>query len=91
MNSDEKSVIRARITELNTKTYYLLVALSFIYRTNPALSLKLAITLTAVVAVLPVQDVLKSERALNIARWAKATLLTLALGFALWWVWFAAA
>jgi tetratricopeptide (TPR) repeat protein len=91
MNTTDNHPFRARLTELNTKAYYLLVALSFVYRTNPTLSLKLAITLTALVAVLPVQDLLKSDRALCITRRSKALLLTLALGFALWWVWSAAA
>jgi hypothetical protein len=87
MDTAHNNPIRTRLTELNIKAYYLLVALSFVYRTNPTLSLKLAITLTALVAVLPVQDRLKSERALNIARWAKVVLLTSALAFALCWVW----
>jgi hypothetical protein len=89
--TDTIAKIRDRLTALNTKAYYLLVALSFVYRTNPTLSLTLAITLTALVAVLPVQDLLKSERELNIARWSKAALLTAALGFALLWIWSAAA
>ena len=83
--------IRDRLRDLNTKAYYLLVALSFVYRTSPTRSLKLAITLTALVAVLPLQDLLKSQRTLDIARWSKAALLTLALGSALWWVWSATA
>jgi hypothetical protein len=85
MDTDEK---RTRLTELNTKAYYLLVALSFIYRSNPALSYKIALTLTAIVAVLPVQDYFfHSERWLTAVRVAKITLLTLALVFTLWWVW----
>jgi hypothetical protein len=87
---DPIKIIRDRLTALNTKGYYLLVALSFLYSKNPTLSLKLALTLTAIVAVLPVQDRLKSQRALSIARWSKAVLLVFALGFALWWVWCAA-
>jgi hypothetical protein len=90
--NDTKPVpIRERLKDLNTKAYYLLVALSFVYGTKPTLSLKLAITLTAFVAVLPVQDCLMSARALNIARWSKVVLLVFALGFALWWVWCSAA
>jgi hypothetical protein len=87
MDTAHSNPIGTRLTELNTKAYYLLVALSFVYRTNPTLSLKLAITLTALVAVLPVQDCLKSERALDMARWVKVVLLTFAMAFALWWVW----
>lgn len=78
--------IRKRLAELNTKAYYLLVALSFLYSRNATLSLKLALTFTAIVAVLPVQDFLKTYLALNIARWSKVGLLALALGCALWWV-----
>jgi hypothetical protein len=80
--------IRTRLTELNTKAYYLLVALSFIYRTNPALSFKLALTLTAFVAVLPVQDYFfHSDRALTIIRNLKIAFLTAALACTVWWIW----
>jgi hypothetical protein len=87
MDTNETDAIRSRLTALNTKAYYLLVALSFVYTTYPTLNLKLAMTLTALVAVLPVQDLLKGERALNITRWSKVVLLTFALFFALSWVW----
>ena len=52
----EPAATGSRLNALNTKAYYLLVALSFIYRMNPTTSLKFAFTLTAVTAVLPVQD-----------------------------------
>jgi hypothetical protein len=51
--------IKDRLAALNTKSYYLLVALSFsfaLHPQDPPLSFKLALTLTAIVAVLPVQD-----------------------------------
>lgn len=80
--------IRERLKDLNTKAYYLLVALSFVYRTNQSLSLKCAFTLTALVAVLPVQDYVGSERNLEIIRDIKVAGLTLALVFTLWWLWF---
>lgn len=79
--------VRSRLTELNTKAYYLLVALSFLYRTNPALSFKLALTLTAFVAALPVQDYVQSERALRFLRNFKITFLTAAFACTVWWVW----
>ena len=53
--------IRERIKDLNTKAYYLLVALSFVYRTDSGSRLlKSAFTLTAIAAVLPVQDYIES-------------------------------
>lgn len=83
----EPTSIRHRITELNAKAYYLLVALSFIYRTNPARSLQWALTLTALVAVLPVQDYVESERLLARIRFLKVACLTGGLFFTLWFVW----
>jgi hypothetical protein len=86
--------IRDRITALNTKAYYLLVALSFIFALHPQhppLSFKLALTLTAIVAVLPVQDYFySSDSWLNFMRVLKVILLTTALVCTLWWTWFAA-
>jgi hypothetical protein len=83
----EHDNIRRRLGELNTKAYYLLVALSFAYKTNPTLSFKLALTLTALVAVLPVQDYFKSKLAFEIVRWSKVVLLAAALFFTLFWIW----
>ena len=79
--------IRGRLKDLNTKAYYLLIALTFAYGTKPGLPVKLAFTLTALVAVLPVQDWAKSSRTLEAIRRAKVALLVLALGCTLWWVW----
>jgi hypothetical protein len=79
--------IRDRLKDLNTKAYYLLVALSFVYTKNQKLSLKLAFTLTALVAVLPVQDYVKCECVLKVIRNIKVMFLALALAFTLWWLW----
>ena len=79
--------IRDRLRDLNTKAYYLLVALSFIYRTSGTLPLKVAITLTALVAVLPVQDRVTSERWLDRIRLLKGIGLWAALAFTLYWIW----
>jgi len=57
--------IRERLKDLNTKAYYLLVALSFIYSTNPAWEVKVALGLTAFVAVVPVQDYVRSKDTLR--------------------------
>jgi hypothetical protein len=84
----ETDKIRTRLNELNTKAYYLLVALSFVYTANAARPLKVAFTLTALVAVFPVQDLLKSGLGLQIARWSKALLLAIALVFTVYWIWF---
>jgi hypothetical protein len=79
--------IRDPLKDINTKAYYLLVALSFVYRTNQALSLKCAFTLTALVAVLPVQDYVEAPRKLEVIRVMKVIGLVFALGFTLWWLW----
>jgi hypothetical protein len=80
--------IRDRIRDLNTKAYYLLVALSFIYGRNPGENwLKCAFTLTALVAVLPIQDYLKSRFWLEFFRTAKVIGLTTALIFTIFWIW----
>jgi hypothetical protein len=80
--------IRERIKDLNTKAYYLLVALSFIYRTSSgAHSLKWALTLTALAAVLPVQDYVKSRFWLECFRALKLVALTIALVCAIFWIW----
>jgi len=90
METDKVHEIRERLTQLNTKAYYLVVALSFLYREKPAFSFKLALTLTAIVGVLPVQDLLKSSRALEIVRVCKVILLLVALISTIYWVWWAA-
>lgn len=83
--------VRKRLESLNTKAYYLLVAFSFLYfrqQTSPTVPFKLALTLTSVAAILPVQDFLsESDVALECARWAKVSLLFAALLFTVWWIW----
>lgn len=80
--------IRERLSELNTKGYYLLVALSFVYRSESATwLLKLAIALTAIAVVSPVQDLTDSEFWLKRMRDGKSVLLAGALLFALIWMW----
>jgi hypothetical protein len=80
--------IRDRIKDLNTKAYYLLVALSFLYGRNyGTFLLKMALTLTALAAVLPVQDYVNSRHWLGVVRFLKVIFLGVALFFALWWIW----
>lgn len=56
-----RTCVRKRLGDLDTKGYYLLVALSFIYRSgSEAWLLKLAFTLTALAVVAPVQDFTES-------------------------------
>ena len=81
--------IRDRLRDLNNKAYYLLVALSFLYnRSNPpSWLLKLALSLTAVVAVMPVQDWITSDRKLEFIRRWKVAFLFAALILAICWMW----
>ena len=84
--------IRERLKDLNTKAYYLLVALSFIYaRAVGARPIKWAFILTAIVGVLPVQDYTQSKRALECLRGLKVVGLVAALGFTVYWIWTAVA
>ena len=85
---EPQSSIRERIRDLNAKGYYLLVALSFIYRASaPSNLLKCALMLTAIVAVLPVVDYAKSKSRLEVIRFLKVLGLTSALAFTLIWIW----
>jgi hypothetical protein len=84
---DPRSEIRERLKDLNTKAYYLLVALSFVYRMNPTLSLKLAFSLTAFVAVFPLQDYVESTFKLEIIKALKVGCLGFAFLFTVCWVW----
>ena len=80
--------IRERIKDLNTKAYYLLVALSFVYRTDSGSRLlKSAFTLTAIAAVLPVQDYIESAPWLERFRALKVTFLAVALVLTVFWIW----
>lgn len=83
---------RERLRDLNTKAYYLLVALAFIYGTRPGWPLTLAMTLIGLVAVLPLQDYGKADLAKTPTRQRrilrfKVIVLTLALWFTVWDVW----
>lgn len=84
--------IRERLRDLNTKGYYLLVALSFLYgRTSGNLrALKFALCLTAFVAVLPIQDFADKRWLLEVIRWFKIIGLTVALFSTIYWVVFVA-
>lgn len=82
-----QSPIRDRLKDLNIKAHYLLVALSFIYRSGSATwALKLAFILTAFVAVLPVQDISDSALWLRRIRNVKIAFLIAALVFTLFWI-----
>lgn len=87
--------VKRRLGDLNTKAYYLLVALSFLYLrptapgSGTSLLLKCALTLTGLAAVLPLQDFFEgSECWMSFVRWFKVSLLTAALLCTLCWVWF---
>jgi hypothetical protein len=83
--------IRDRLKALNTKAYYLLVALSFIYRSSSTnWKLKLAFALTAAVAITPVQDYIDSAFWLKRIRDGKVVLLGAALICMIFWVFSAA-
>ncbi|HEY6466510.1 MAG TPA: hypothetical protein VIY69_11000 [Candidatus Acidoferrales bacterium] len=89
-NSEPQPSIRNRIKDLNTKSYYLLVALSFVYRASSGSHLlKWALTLVAVTAVLPVQDYVESKFALAALRGLKVIALTAALVCTVLWIWIA--
>lgn len=82
--------IRDRLRDLNSKAYYLLVALAFMFYHGTAFGfhwcLKWALILTAVVAVLPVQDFFESRRSLGCIRWCKVALLIGALILTVTWI-----
>ncbi len=77
--------IRDRLRDLNTKAYYLLIALSVAYR-KPTPSLKWALALTAFVAVVPLQDYIKSLPWLEVIRGQKVAFLWAAFRFTLCWI-----
>jgi hypothetical protein len=84
--------LRKRITDLNAKAYYILIALSFLYVYSskseaPLFRLQWAVTLTALVAVLPVQDYFESMFALRWIQSFKVIALAVALSFTLSWIW----
>jgi hypothetical protein len=82
-----ETALRDRLRDLNTKAYYLLVALSFVYGTSSGSRwLRAALALTAVVAVLPLQDYIKTAPMLELVRKFKIIGLGFALFCTLWWV-----
>jgi hypothetical protein len=87
-NAESLPPIRERIRDLNTKSYYLLAALSFVYRLgSESYLLKWALTLTALAAVLPVLDYVKSGTSLEVIRTSKVICMVLALIFLICWIW----
>jgi len=86
--TENKAILRQRITELNTKAYYMLATLGFLYsRGTGSDSLKLSISLTAISAVTPVVDFVKTTNGLEILRAFKLICITLALVFMIRWIW----
>jgi len=95
---DEQEKVSQRLTNLNIKAYYLLVALAFgasrLTDNRPPScviwSLKIALVLTAFVAVAPLQDFFKSKRWyakwLEIIRCQKVIFLWAAFLFTLMWI-----
>jgi hypothetical protein len=83
-----QTFIRDRIRDLDTKAYYLLVALSFIYgRAVGAKPIKWAFLLTVAVGIIPVQDYIKSKIALGVIRGLKVLGLIAASVLMLYWIW----
>jgi hypothetical protein len=90
--------LKERLAELNTKAYYLLVALSFLLVLgrssnnadwqHPPLPIKLALTFATLAAVIPLQDFFHpTEKSLTAIRKFKVATLLLAFVFTLYWVW----
>ena len=95
---DQRKEIRERLRELNTKSYYLLVALSFLLVLgrdpksgnwlHSPFPIQLALTSTALAAVAPLQDFFSTVKWwLGAARWFKVVALCFALACTLYWVW----
>lgn len=85
--SEAETTLRSRLRDLNTKAYYLLVALGFIYGTSSGSGwLKWALALTALAAVLPVQDFANSMTWLGRVRNFKIVCLCAALFCTLLWI-----
>lgn len=80
--------IRERIRDLNAKSYYLLIALSFVFGIHSGSTLlKCSLTLTSFTAVLPVVDYVRSAFWLEIIRGVKVMGMVLALAFMIIWIW----
>ena len=95
---DVQKELKERLTELNQKAYYLLVALSFLFvlgeKTNngnwqhDSLPIKVALTFTTFAAVIPLQDFVPKENTwLQLVRWFKVVMLIIASAFTLFWLW----
>jgi hypothetical protein len=95
---DVQKELKERLTELNQKAYYLLVALSFLFvlggKSNngnwqhDSLPIKVALTFTTFAAVIPLQDFVPKENAwLQLVRWFKVVMLIIASAFTLFWLW----
>jgi hypothetical protein len=88
---------KQRLGELNTKSYYLLIALSFLLVLgrdkdgkwlHPPFPMQLALTSAALAAVAPLQDFFPTVKWwLGAVRWFKVGALILALLCTLYWVW----
>lgn len=94
----EQTELKERLAELNQKAYYLLVALSFLFVLggkpnggnwqHDSLPIKVALTLTTLAAVVPLQDfVPKEDASLQLVRWFKVVMLIIASAFTLFWLW----
>jgi hypothetical protein len=95
---DPQEELKERLTELNQKAYYLLVALSFLFVLggkpnngnwqHDSLPIKLALTFTTLAAVIPLQDFIPKENTcLQLVRWFKVVMLIIASAFTLFWLW----
>jgi hypothetical protein len=89
----KESNIEIRLRDLNTKAYYLLIALSFLYsystrgdQATVSASLKWALVFTLVAAVLPLQDWPYLKSKLECVRWFKVVFLILALILTVCWI-----
>jgi len=85
----EMEDLRARLETINTKAYYLLVALTFLYYktgASAARSLKVALILTTFFAATPVQDYVMSCSVLKFIQALKVTCLWFAFLATTWWV-----
>lgn len=87
ISNQEYLELRSRLKDLNTKAYYLLVALSFVFGRSPAPALKWAFVLTAYVAVAPVQDYVERKSILETIRVSKILALWAAFACTVYWVW----
>jgi hypothetical protein len=79
MTGEDNLWLEERIRDLNTKDYYLLVVLSFLYtdlKNTPGHLAVIAIVLL-VIAIMPMQDYPWAQRHLNTLRWFKVAILNI--------------